>query len=93
MPTTPQDHKTSKTFSWRTPSGEILTIVSINAIKGRQLRKYRKLDPLDMLFSILEDTADKKALALIDDLERADLDAMFEAWQNDDSEGATLGES
>lgn len=93
MPSTPQDHKApaSKTFTWTSPAGVVITMPSINAIKGGTLRKYRKLDPLDLLFSILEDAGDERMLAQIDDLERSDLDALFTAWQED--EGATLGES
>lgn len=93
MPSTPQDHKrpASKTFTWTAPDGTEITMPSIDALKGGTLRKYRKLDPVDMLFSILEDVGDEEMLAQIDDLERGDLNALFTAWQK--AEGATLGES
>lgn len=77
-------------FHWTAPSGVEIVLPHMNKIKGGLLRKYRKQDPVDFMFSILEAVADEDALAQVDDLGMADMNAMFEAWQQ---AGADLGKS
>lgn len=81
---------TNEKFHWTAPSGAEIVLPHMNKIKGGLLRKYRKLDPVDFMFSVLEDIADEETLAQVDDLENDDMNAMFEAWQK---AGADLGKS
>ena len=75
-------------FHYPTAGGEIV-VPHISKIKTGLLRKYRKQDEMDMAFSILEELVDEGTLALIDDLERDELEKFMTKWQA----GATVGES
>lgn len=77
-------------FHWTSPLGVEIVLPHMDKIKGGLIRKYRKLDGVDMMFSIVEDLVDGPTLDLIDDLDRGDLNDMFEAWQK---AGANVGES
>ena len=81
---------TMEKFNWTSPGGVKIVLPHMDKIKGGLIRKHRKLDAVDMMFSILEDTVDETTLTKIDDLDRGDLTALFEGWQ---AESATVGES
>jgi hypothetical protein len=73
----------SKSFTWTSPGGVAVTLPSMKSIKGGVIRRNRKLEPVDFMFSVLEETADEATLAQIDDLDTSDMNALFEAWQED----------
>ena len=77
-------------FHWTAPTGAEIVLPHMNKIKGGLLRRFRKLDPVDFMFSILEEVSDKDTLAKVDELEMADMNSLFEAWQE---AGANLGKS
>jgi hypothetical protein len=79
---------TTEKFHWTSPSGEKITLPYFPNIKGGILRKHRKEEPIDFIFSVLEEVGDKATLAKVDDLEVTDLNDLFEQWQE-----ATPGES
>lgn len=77
-------------FHWTAPGGDEIVLPHMNKIKGGLLRKHRKLEPVDFMFTILEDIADDETLAKVDDLENDDLNKLFADWQQ---AGADLGKS
>ena len=66
-----------------------ITLPRMDKIKTGVIRRHRKEDPVDFIFSVLEDSSDDAMLALVDDLDSSDLNDLVEKWQ----EGVTLGES
>lgn len=68
-------------FHWTSPQGVEIVLPHVKQLKGGLLRKYRKLDEIDMMFSILEDILNEDMLARLDDLDQGDLDDLFGAWQ------------
>lgn len=90
MPKQPQDHNDG-TFTWQSPAGVTVTLPSLNTIPAGALRKYRKLDELDFMFSILEDVLDEGALADLDALGIGDIQRLFADWQA--AEGASFPQS
>lgn len=77
-------------FHWTSPDGVEIVLPHMNKIKAGILRKHRKSDPIDFIFSVLEDVADDKMIERVDDLDMGDIDSLFAAWQE---AGASLGES
>ena len=81
---------TTEQFHWTSPAGVEIVLPHANRIKGGVLRKYRKLEPVDFMFSILEDIGDDATIAKLDDLEIRDLEVLFNEWQQ---AAGGLGES
>lgn len=61
------------------------------APKAGFLRKNRHKDEGEIMFLLIEQFADEKALEIIDELELTQLKDFFAAWQEES--GALLGES
>lgn len=80
---------TTEKFHWTSPSGAEIVLPHMNQIKTGILRRHRKEEPTDFIFSVLEEIADEATLAKVDDLPSADLNTLVEKWQD----GASLGES
>lgn len=76
-------------FHWTSPTGVEVALPHMNQIKAGILRRHRKEEPGDFIFSILEEIADTDMLAKVDNLTSAELNDLVEKWQD----GATLGES
>lgn len=70
-------------FTWTSPDGVKITLPPLNSLKSGVIRKYRKLDELDFMYSILESITDESELAKIDDLGLVDTEALFADWQKD----------
>lgn len=81
----------SQNFTWTSPSGKQVTLPSLNTIPAGVLRRHRKLDEVDFVFTILEDVLDEDGLAQLDSLGFGEINGLFEAWQK--NAGATVGES
>lgn len=86
----PDDHK-SKTFTWTSPAGVEITLPAMGSIKAGVMRRTRKLEPVDAMFSVLEEISDEDTIGKLDDLEQVELNSLVEDWQSDS--GATSGES
>lgn len=86
----PNDHK-SKTFTWTSEGGVAITLPSMQSIPSGVIRRNRKQEPVDFIFSMLEEVSDEETLAKADDLSTGEINALFEAWQEDAQ--ATVGES
>lgn len=76
-------------FHWTSPTGVEIVLPHLSKIKGGLLRKYRKLDEMDMVFSIIEDVVDDETLVKLDDLDQEELQNFMKDWQA----GASVGES
>ena len=80
---------TTEQFHWTAPSGAEIVLPYMDKIKTGVIRKARKLDDTDAMFTIIESVADEATLAAIDDLDTSELNDLAEAWQK----GSPLGES
>jgi hypothetical protein len=81
----------ANTFTWTAPSGAKITLPSLSTIPAGVLRRHRKLDEVDFVFTILEDVLDDEGLKALDSLGFGEINGLFEAWQKD--AGTTVGES
>lgn len=77
-------------FHWTSPSGVEIVLPHMNKIKAGILRRHRKSDPVDFIFSVLEDVSDEAMIAKVDELDMGDIDDLFGEWQK---AGASVGES
>lgn len=76
-------------FHWTSSDGVEIVLPRMDNIKAGIIRRHRKEEGVDFLFSLLEEISDEEMLAKLDDLDTADLNALAEKWQA----GATPGES
>lgn len=74
-------------FHWTSPSGVEIVLPRMNQIKAGILRRHRKEEPTDFIFSVLEEISDDATLAKVDDLASADLNTLVEKWQAEVSPG------
>ena len=86
MPTTPQDRKRPKAETANQPfpfehNGEAFTLPPASQMKAGMIRRFRKLDDLDMAFSILEEIASPEALEAMDDMALEDFNTVMADWQ------------
>jgi len=70
-------------FTWTSPDGKSVTLPSLNSVPGGVLRRHRKLEELDFLFSVLEDVATDEQIEAVDAVGLGDLNNLFAAWQKD----------
>lgn len=87
----PQDHRSAETFTYQSPAGPITVPKFKKALGVGFLRKHRKLDEQDMMFTLLEEVCDKQSLATLDALTIEDIEPFFDQWRKDS--GVGLGES
>ena len=79
---------TAEKFHWTSSEGVEIVLPYMNKIKTGIIRRHRREEPLDFIFSVLEEVGDEATLAKVDDLSTDDLNALVEEWQ-----GANVGES
>lgn len=77
-------------FHWTSESGVEIVLPHMNKIKAGTIRRHRKSEPIDFIFSILEEVADDAMLAKADDLGTDEINDLFAKWQES---GANVGES
>lgn len=77
-------------FHWTSPSGVEIVLPHMDKMPAGVIRKHRKSDPVDFVFSVLEDVSDDAMLAKVDALSLPEVNALFEAWQE---AATTVGES
>jgi hypothetical protein len=77
-------------FHYPTPDGGEIVLPYMDKLPGSAIRKNRKLDPMDFMYTLVEIVADEAALEKLDSLSLGEQNKFFEAWQ-----GATapVGES
>ena len=76
-------------FHWTSPDGVEIALPRMDQIKAGVLRRNRTKDPVDMLFSILEEVGDEATIAKVDELSLPAMNDLMEKWQNE----VSLGES
>lgn len=76
-------------FHWTSPAGVEIVLPHMKGIKAGVLRRHRKEEPVDFIFSLLEETSDEEMLAKLDELDFHDLNDLTDKWQA----GVSLGES
>ena len=80
-------------FHWQSPAGVEITLPRMDQISSGILRRHRKENEIDFMFSLLEETSDTETLAKLDDLPFADLNALSEKWQATIALGESSGSS
>lgn len=75
-------------FHYETPDGEIV-LPRMGNVPAGILRRHRREEPVDFVFSLVEEVCDAKTLALLDSLPTSQFNDLFEKWQ----ETGGLGES
>jgi hypothetical protein len=80
-------------FQWTSPNGATITLPRMSQIKAGVLRRHRKEEPTDFIFSVLEEIADEEMLAKVDELDSADLNNLVEKWQAEVKPGESSGSS
>lgn len=78
-------------FEYTTESGQDISLPRFDSVKPGVIRKIRKLSDVDQFFTVLETLADAETLAVIDDMEQGEFQALQEAWFK--HSGVELGES
>lgn len=68
-------------FHWTSPSGVEIVLPHMDKLPGGVIRKNRKLDPMDLMFTLLEAVADDNMLAKVDALSLGEQTSLFENWQ------------
>lgn len=76
------------TFTWTSDSGITINLPYRGAITSGLLRRIRRLDGVDAMYTLMEEVLDEDTLAATDTLTLGEVNAMWEAWQE-----ATLPES
>ena len=84
---------TMEKFHWTSPSGTQITLPRMDQVSAGILRRHRKENEIDFMFSLLEETSDTETLAKLDALSFADLNALSEKWQGTISVGESSGSS
>lgn len=79
------------TYTYEAKDGSKITLPSMGDIPSGVLRKNRKLDEVDFVFTLVEETADQAAIDALDKLPSSELEDLFAGWQKD--AGASVGES
>lgn len=80
-------------FHWTSPAGVEIVLPHMKSIKAGILRRHRKEEPTDFIFSVLEEIADDATLEKVDDLSSGDLNTLVEKWQAEVSPGESGGSS
>ena len=95
-PRKPQDHQSksdevSSEFTYTAESGETITVPRMSHLKFGVARQLRKLDESEQMYALVEAVCDEETLAVVDDMESAEVARFFEAWGA--ASGVELGES
>lgn len=76
-------------FTWTSPGGEVEILLPYRgAISSGLLRRIRRLDAVDAMYTLMEEVLDADTLAATDALTLAEVNQLWQDWQE-----ATLPES
>lgn len=75
-------------FQWVSPSGVTVHLPYRGAISSGALRAVRRMDPVDAMYSLMELVLDPDELAATDGMTLAEVNQLWQDWQE-----ATLPES
>lgn len=82
----PQDHKAArdpKMFYWTSASGIEFKVPKLDSLETGFIRRTRKLEPLDQMFTIAEETLTADELTALDALPLTETNRLFREWQGD----------
>lgn len=68
-------------FHYTLPDGHEIKLPKFENVKAGLIRKTRRLDAADQMFTILEDLMTDEDLEHLDDLTREELNSFSKAWQ------------
>jgi len=78
-------------FTYTMPDGKTVTVPSLAKMNAGIMRRTRRLDEEDRVWTILEFVCDADTIAAIDDLDAEQFEAFMAAWQK--HSGVSVGES
>jgi len=78
-------------FYWTASDGTEIRVPKLDTLDGGIVRRTRKLEPLDQMFTIVEELLSEDELAALDALPLAENNRLFRDWQKD--AGATIPQS
>lgn len=78
-------------FRYKLPDGHTITLPKLENVPLGIVRKTRKLEQGDMVFTMLEMLIPEESLEHLDSFDRSVLDGLMTAWK--ESSEASLGES
>lgn len=77
-------------FHWTSPDGVEVTLPKMGNLGAGMIRRHRKEEPVDFIFSVLEELDDPEMLSQVDLLSISQMNDLAAAWQADAE--ATPGE-
>lgn len=77
-------------FYWESSDGVSIVIPRMDSFLGGLIRKHRRRDDADFLFSILEEVLGDKGMGPIDSLPMVEVNQLFKDWMRET--GANAGE-
>lgn len=80
-------------FRWTSPAGVEIVLPHMKSIKSGIIRRHRKEEGVDFIFSVLEELADADTLAKVDELDTGELNTLVEKWQAEVTPGESAGSS
>lgn len=81
---------TMEKFHYTTTAGKV-SLPKFKTLKFGVVRKLRTMPEYEQVYFLLEQAADDKTLAILDELQMEELGALLTAWQEDSM--VTVGES
>lgn len=63
--------------------GAIIRLPQMSKLPVRVLRKVRKLDQADQMFTLLEELLTEDELSMVDELDSVGLEDLMRAWNSD----------
>lgn len=87
----PHGDSPADSFTWTSAGDVTITMPKAGRVKSGTLRRLRKATDLEFMYGVIEELLDEENVAKTDELEIAELETMFAAWQAD--AGVTRPES
>lgn len=80
-------------FHYKTPAGDEIVLPRMGNVPAGVLRRHRREEPVDFVFSLVEEVCDDATLDLLDALPMAQINDLFEKWQETGELGESSGSS
>lgn len=80
-------------FHYKTPDGNEIVLPYMGQVPAGVLRRHRREEPVDFMFSLVEEVADPATLDLLDGLSMDTLNDLTEKWQAASDAGESSGSS
>jgi hypothetical protein len=80
-------------FHFTSQAGVEIVVTRMDQIPSGLVRKNRKLEPMDLLYTLLEEVADEATLKKVDALPMKEQNDFFIGWQEEIAPGESGGSS